>query len=398
MSLESILTDITAKLRQGKFPNEQSISQSIVLRVLQELGWDIYDPTVVWPEFGTGEGRADCRKRQRRLVGLGFASAYRQALKPSVSETPRLRRARRANAVRQYAFHTGVPFIVLTDGRTWSFYLPAEQGSYEAEPHTGEVRRHDDVFVANRRVYKLDLYERPPTEAADILRRYLAHERVVSGEALEAARKEYRSRNRRTQACAAIPEAWRELVEKGNEDLVEMLASAVESKAGVRPEDNDVAEFLAALGKPVFVETASSKPPAEPAPRIGGPRGAGAEPRSMAASSARAGKLVLRSKAYPYHNAKDAMVIVLRELAKGDPTFLERCSQHPDAQGRKRRYIARTPEELYPDREDLREMRETLPGGWLVATNLNNILKRTIIKLAAEVAGLTFGKDVIVEF
>jgi hypothetical protein len=99
-----------------------------------------------------------------------------------------------------------------------------------------------------------------------------------------------------------------------------------------------------------------------------------------------------------YHNAKDAMVIVLRELAKGDPTFLERCSQHPDAQGRKRRYIARTPEELYPDREDLRDMREALSDDWLVATNLNNVLKKTIIRVATEVAGLTIGKDVVVEF
>jgi nucleoside 2-deoxyribosyltransferase len=57
-----------------------------------------------------------------------------------------------------------------------------------------------------------------------------------------------------------------------------------------------------------------------------------------------------------------------------------------------------TPEELYPDRPDLREFREALPAGWLVATNLNNILKKTIIQLATEVAGLTFGKDVIVEF
>ena len=80
------------------------------------------------------------------------------------------------------------------------------------------------------------------------------------------------------------------------------------------------------------------------------------------------------------------------------PNFLERCSQHPDAQGRKRRYIARTPEELYPDREDLREMRESLPGDWLVATNLNNVLKNTIIRLAAETARLSFGKDVQVGF
>ena len=43
-------------------------------------------------------------------------------------------------------------------------------------------------------------------------------------------------------------------------------------------------------------------------------------------------------------------------------------------------------------------MRESLPGGWFVATHMNNVLKKTIIRLAADVAGLTFGKDVVVEF
>jgi len=379
------------------------------------LGWDTWDTTVVWLEYQTGQGRAD------------FALCHPPSKPASFIEVKQPGKAE--DAVRQaleYAFHTGVPFIVLTDGRTWSFYLPAEQGSYEAE---SDETPHGVGFAANRRVYKLDLFERPPAEAAETLTRYLARARVESGEALkpsasetprrrrapranavrQTARKsrvrrdaavvcgKYRSRNRHSQARAAIPEAWRELVQKGDEQLVELLASAVESKAGVRADDDDVAEFLAALGKPIIVETASSKPSVEPTPRTGGPRSVvAASPVSSA--SARAGKLVLRGKAYPYHNAKDAMVIVLRELARGDPTFLERCSQHPDAQGRKRRYIARTPEELYPDREDLRDCREDLPGGWLVATNLNNILKKTIIKLAADVAGLSVGKDVIVEF
>ena len=261
-----------------------------------------------------------------------------------------------------YAFQSGVPFIVLTDGQTWSFYLPAEQGSYE-----------------ERFVCKLDLFECPLDEATKTLSRYLACVRVESGEALEAARTEYRTRNRLSQARAAIPESWRELVEKGDEDLVEILANSVERKSGIRPDDNDVAEFLAGLGEPSF--TAQGKVP-RPAP---------GEP-------SRTGTLVLRSKEYHYANAKDAMVTVLSELAKGDPSFLERCSRHPDAQGSKRRYIARTPEELYPDRGDFREMCEPLPGGWLVATNLNNIKKKTILKLAAEVAGLRFGKDVTVEF
>ena len=184
------------------------------------------------------------------------------------------------------------------------------------------------------------------------------------------------------------------MVEKGDELLVDLLASSVESKVGVRPADDDVAEFLAALGKSTITETSrdsASLPSSSPLvtrPAVQRPLG---EP-------SRSGKLVINGRAYSYQNAKEAMVIVLQELAKTDASFLERCSHHPDAQGRKRRFIARTAEELYPDRPDLREYREVLPGGWLVATNLNNVLNKTIIKLAAEVAGLSFGKDVVIEF
>jgi len=354
MSLESTLAEITGRLRQGRYPNEQAISQGIVLRVLQDLGWDTWDTAIVWPEYQTGEGRADfalCHPP-------GKPAIFTEVKQPGKAE----------ESVRQaleYAFHVGVPFVVLTDGRTWSFYLPAEQGSYE-----------------DRRVYKLDLFERPAAEAATILQRYLERSRVESGEALETARSEYRSRNRRSQARAAIPEAWKELVQKGDELLVDMLASSVESKTGVRPEDDDVAEFLARLGQVAAPEAVQANGFHAPGTVIFPP---------VRPDSLRRGTLVLCGKSYPYVNAKDAMVTVLRELAQHDPSFLERRSQHPDAQGRKRRYIAHTSEELYPDRDDLRDMRESRPGGWLVATNLNNVLKKTIIRIAAEVAGLSFG-------
>jgi hypothetical protein len=366
MTLESTLADVTDRLRQGRFPNEQAISQGIVLRLLQELGWDTWDTSVVWPEYQTGEGRVDfalCHPSSKPAIFI-------EVKQPGKAE----------DAVRQaleYAFHSGVPFVVLTDGKTWSFYLPTEQGSYE-----------------DRRVYKLDLFERPLVEATGTLDRYLARTRVQSGEARETALHEYRSRYRLSQARSAIPEAWRELVEKGNEDLVELLAGAVEVKTGVRPDNNDVADFLAALGKPMIVQGARSSIPE----RASSPVIHGSARPSTAEETTRSGNLLLKGRTYSYTSAKDAMVIVLRELAKDDPLFLERCSRHPDAQGRKRRYIARTPEELYPDREDLRDFRESLPGGWFVATNLNNVLKKAIVRLASEVAGLTFDKDVVVQF
>lgn len=360
MPLESTIVEITARLREGRFPNEQAISQGIVLRVLQELGWDTWDTSRVWPEYQTGEGRAD------------YALCHPPG-KPAVfTEVKQAGKAE--EAVRQaleYASHTGVPFVVLTDGQTWSFYLPAEQGRYE-----------------DRRVHKLDLYERSADEAAQILRRYLQRDRVESGEALEEARKEYRSRNRREQAKSAIPEAWRDLVEKGDEQLVEILSSAVESKTGVRPEADDVAEFLLGLGRPYGVVQAPQRGTSpQHQEQVWGPT-----------KLLRAGIFLIKGKEYSYHNAKDAMVIVLRELAKADPSFLERCSRHPGFQGSKRHYIARTPQELYPHRPDLSQYHEQLPGGWVVATNLNNVLKMSVIRAACEVAGLVFGKDVVVQF
>ena len=103
-------------------------------------------------------------------------------------------------------------------------------------------------------------------------------------------------------------------------------------------------------------------------------------------------------KRYNCRTDKDVIVTVLRVLANSNPSFLERCAEHPDARGHKRRYIARTPEELHPSREDERRHHEELPGGWLVFTKLNTNEKRKVIGLAAETAGLKLNVDIKLPF
>ncbi len=373
MTLESTISDVVSRLRQGLFPNEQAISQGIVLRFLQQLGWESWDTTVVWPEYQTGEGRADfalCHPPSKPTIFIEVKS-------PGKAE----------DGVRQaldYAFHSGgVPVVVLTDGKTWSFYLTMEQGSYE-----------------DRRVFKLDLFEREPSAASAALHRYLERTRVISGAALDVARGEYRSRNRQAQAKAAIPDAWKELVGKGDELLVELLTNAVESKAGVRPDVDDVTGFLLSLIGP-----SGKGVGAQPTPNVTLPQTLTPSPVIVSGmiggnvpETTRSGTLILKGKSYRYATAKEAMVTVLRELATADPTFLQRCAQHPEIQGRQRRYIGRTAAEMYPHREDLREYVEPLPGGWFVSTNLNNPTKNKVIRVAAEVAGLKFGQDLKVDF
>ena len=112
----------------------------------------------------------------------------------------------------------------------------------------------------------------------------------------------------------------------------------------------------------------------------------------------RMGSGVLHGTQFSYGSAKEAMVFILGELAKADSTFLHRCSQHPVFRGRTRRHVAQRATDLYPGRPDLIKNHEVLPGGWVVGTNLNNKTKMRIIQGAAEVAGISFGRDVIVEF
>ena len=74
----------------------------------------------------------------------------------------------------EYCFHQGVPIAVLTDGRTWSFFFPAGQGSYE-----------------ERRFARIDLIGDDPGDSARTLTHYLQAGDVRSGEARKRAQRDY---------------------------------------------------------------------------------------------------------------------------------------------------------------------------------------------------------------
>lgn len=384
MSLERTITDITSRLRRNDYPNEQAISQGVVLRLLQELGWDTFDTSVVWPEYQTGEGRAD------------FALCYPPSKPAIVIEVKHVGRA--DGAVRQalqYAFHCGVPSVVLTDGRFWSFYLPAAQGDYE-----------------DRCICQADLFDQPADDVATTFHDYLSYGNVESGRALKMAQDEYDTRSKRSRVRASMPEVWREIVKDSKSRLVEILSDAVASKLGYEPDIDDVTEFLNArlMVAPAITQSArdrSNKPTEAPSRKPNRRNTSTVEPLTRErdgeatidlTARSNTDRLIICRKGYQFKTAKEAMTTVLRELASRDPSFLERCARDPGTQGRKRRTIARTPQELYPHDKRFWRAHEQLPGGWVVATNLSNKGKRKLIDLAARLAGLELDKDIIVPF
>lgn len=59
MGVEQEIEGIRAGIKAGRFSNEASVSQGIVLRLLNALGWPTYDTDAVWPEYSLSGKRVD---------------------------------------------------------------------------------------------------------------------------------------------------------------------------------------------------------------------------------------------------------------------------------------------------------------------------------------------------
>ena len=57
--LTTTILDIRRLLREGAFTNEHHISKQVVMRPLESLGWDVFDPKHVRSEFGIENRRVD---------------------------------------------------------------------------------------------------------------------------------------------------------------------------------------------------------------------------------------------------------------------------------------------------------------------------------------------------
>ena len=388
MVLEAKLTEIQGRLTPEHFPSEAAVSQGIVLPILRELNWDTDNPMVVRPEYTAGRGRVDfalCEQSGSPKVFIevkGLGGETEDAVEQ----------------VMQYAFRAGVRIVVLTDGGTWSVYLPAEEGSYE-----------------ERRVFKLDLSEHSPQKSSEFLQRYLEESRVVSDDALKSALRDLGDRKRLEKARRAVPSAWRDIFEASEPDeslnlLVDVLADRVESKVGVRPDDNDVVNFLRSLQRqegqvpaPPPSGASERKQPVQRRVRQVStpPSSRDKDSKREKRRSGRSGKLVILDRSYPYRSQTEAMGIVFQKLQEEDPNFLQRFYEHSRNQrgGRgSRRYLGRNQRELFGDNVKYSRSYAKIGGGWVVSADYIWSKKEEICQLAAEVAGLEFGRDIIVSF
>lgn len=370
---------IRAGIKAGRFTNEASVSQGIVLRLLNALGWPTYETEHVWPEYSLSGRRVD------------FALCSPPGKPIAFIEVKQIGQSDGAERqLFEYAFHDGVPLAILTDGREWNFFLPGEQGDY------GE-----------RRVYKLDIVDREIQECAQRMERYLLHSAVASGAAIQAARDDYRNVSRDRQMLAALPKAWNQIIADEDELLLEIVADRVESLCGFKPGPDMVARYLKEIvgGKPASpLRAASSEPRAKTA--LPGVQGQATSPlpskivvsapvSQIPVSGSQPIGFTFEGRFHPARNAIDTLKQVFDTLISKDSSFAERFASLPK-HGRSRRYLARDASDLYPGRADLaRDCSIQLVSGWWLGTNHSRQTIDQIITMAAEVAGPVNGCDLV---
>ncbi len=392
--LEQDIRDIRENLRRERYPNEAAVSQGIVLRLLHTLGWPIHEAQVVHPEY-TLEGRR-----------VDFALCY-PANEPRIFiEVKGVGKGTGAERqLFEYAFHQGVPLAVLTDGREWSFFLPAGEGSY-----------------GKRRVCKLDLSASDIAESVQRFERYLRYDDVRSGAARKAAQDDYQNvihERQKRQIHMALPEAWARLVAEEHDTLLKWVTDRVEGLCGHKPDPGTVARFLQEMAHqtgarsprtPARPSNLSDPPPAPdetgstdvtlPQPLNMGPAGVPlpqplTSPHPSSTSTPGDIGFTLFGEFVPCRNQRDVLIRAIEALTNRDSSFIESFVALPQ-HGRTRRYIALHRSGLYPGSPHLAQESRQLRSGYWIGLNVNQEDIERIIKLACEVAGIGYGTDLTI--
>ena len=312
--------------------SEQDTREIAVNTVIGELGWDTLDRNEVAREYSVRGGRADycLRSQTRNLVLIEVKRAGTDL-------------AEHQEQLLRYAFSESAPLAALTDGLVWWLYLPMAEVNWE-----------------QRRFSRVHFREQTPTDAAAMLHRFLNRSGVVSGEALDEAKRQFEGQERDRRVQAALQDAWQRVLRDPESLVREELADAVEDISGYRPSRETVADFLHEMSGDTKTDNRPlTAPPMDRLPEPGNKEGSRTRPSGQRGGTKRppqSGRTKsppippvafwLGSERHELREQKERRMLVqlCERLAKetGD-VFVERAAK---IRGRKRALFSSSPDEL----------------------------------------------------
>jgi len=208
IDMREILEDIQDKLQEGFYYIEEHVRVCIVLRILQQLGWDIWNPTEVNTEFKTVPNEDATRVD----VAL-FANQYSPSVFIEIKAVGKMDGdlGRIEQQLRDYNRNNTAEFSIITDGQKWRFYYSLASGEFGKK-----CFKHIDIV-------KDDL-----DDVALLFQAFLAKSEILNGNAKKDAT-HYLDLNQRQQAMEdAFPKARRLSQEPPYPRLPEALITIVQ--------------------------------------------------------------------------------------------------------------------------------------------------------------------------
>lgn len=293
--------------------DEAATKQEVVLRLLDLLGWDIFNTDEVKPEYSVGGKRVDYSLRISN-VNKVFMEVKR------IGEELEYHQEQLLN----YSFQQGVRLAILTNGVTWWFYLPLHEARWE-----------------QRKAYSIDILEQGSADIASRFVDFLSKDNVSTGTAVENAEAVYKGQQKINTLRQTLPKAWNKIVEEADDLLIDLINDTTEKLCGFKADSQLVEEFLSTHKERLTIGEA-------PATRIAPPtRPPLRHPMRQPVGESYRGKSIscfyFRGSRYEVRSWKGLLMGLSGILYAAHPTEFERVSE---IRGRKRPYFTRNASEL----------------------------------------------------
>ncbi len=200
--MKKTIQDINQLLASGAFKDEQHIRFSLVGRICQSLGWNIWNPEEFYTEYPVKRyppqdvttelrGRVDValilpeKRSEIAEVFIEVKTPYRLQSELVSGETQ----------LKRYNWCDKSAISILTDGIIWRFYLPPLGGAFEDSLFSEVNLLEDDlesVCIVFDQVLKRDNFRKQAVESAEAIFEEIARIKklsLVKSEAVEIANK-----------------------------------------------------------------------------------------------------------------------------------------------------------------------------------------------------------------
>ena len=225
--MNKILLEIREFIKKGYFINEENVRFSLVSRILQELGWNIWNPKEVATEFNTVPNEDKSRVDIALFDNSPTPSVFIEikAIGKLEYDLPKYE-----FQLRDYNRNNTAPFSIITDGQKWRFYYSQTGGEFSQ-------KCFKDIDLLNDDIDDIEL----------IFDAFLSKEEIRSGKARIEAESYLKLSQKQRVMEDAFPQARRQILESPFPSLPKALIKIVE-KDGYSVSIEEASRFVKKQG------------------------------------------------------------------------------------------------------------------------------------------------------